>query len=113
MLSGIDLLFTIPFSIWSIITWFPVQPWPGWTTLHADFSRIDKYSATIWRNDIKGLAANETSRWIGVAYGFLFFIFFGFTDEARRHYRLAFQAVFSKLGYQKASSVSAKYVFTF
>ena len=49
LLSGIDLLITIPFNIWVFTAWFPVFPWQSWTETHADFSRVDTFPLAIWR----------------------------------------------------------------
>jgi pheromone a factor receptor len=113
MLSGIDLLITIPFNIWVFTAWFPVFPWQSWASLHADFSRVDTYPAAIWQRNPGIGPSLEVTRWIGVAYAFIFFILFGFTDEARERYAFALQFVAKKIGYQTKSSVSSECVISF
>ena len=110
MLSGIDLLITIPFNIWCLTTWFPIYPWIGWTVLHYDFSRIDKYPATLWQGDLKIRLMIEGDRWISVVYALIFFSFFGFTVEAKSHYTSALQFFAKKVGYKIGSSSYSGYV---
>jgi len=47
------------------------------------------------------------SRWLIVACGFIFFAFFGFADEARRHYRHAFNSVVKRVGFSTGSMGSS------
>jgi len=35
----------------------------------------------------------ELTRWLVVACGFIFFAFFGFADEALKHYKIAFGSI--------------------
>jgi hypothetical protein len=53
-------------------------------------------------------AAIEGSRWISVVYAFVFFVLFGFTDEAMEHYVCALRNVAKTLGYQTRSSGSSE-----
>lgn len=46
----------------------------------------------------------EMSRWLIIACGLIFFGFFGFADEARKHYRLAAQFVSKRVGYSTGST---------
>lgn len=106
MLSGIDLLFTIPISAWVFSSWFPVYPWQGWTALHSNISQVETLPASIWRSDHNDAIAVEATRWFSVAFAFVFFVFFGFADEARKHYVFAFHSVAKKVGYHTGSSDS-------
>jgi len=39
------------------------------------------------------------SRWLVVVCGLIFFAFFGFADEAQRHYKIAFESVAKRVGH--------------
>ena len=44
------------------------------------------------------------SRWLVVACGLVFFAFFGFADEAQKHYKIAFASVVKRVGYTTTGS---------
>ena len=62
------------------------------------FSRVDQIPATIWRSDPNANTGIEMSRWLIVVCGLIFFAFFGFADEAQRHYKIAFDSVVKRVG---------------
>jgi Pheromone A receptor len=98
MLSGIDLLITIPFNTWYFVTWFPVMPWPGWKASHSDWAEIPIITAAQWGRTTSGMVYYEITRWIVVVYGVVFFVFFGLNVGARRNYASTWQHV-SKMLY--------------
>jgi pheromone a factor receptor len=110
MLSGMDPFLTIGYNAWILMMWLPVFPWQNWTATHAGFSHVDKFPAAIWRASQKILILNELSRWICVINAITFFMFFGMTAEARRHYALVLQFVAKKLGCHTGQSDSSEYV---
>jgi len=96
-----------------------VQPWVSWEDTHfgwlaqawaievfangdrgwcAGFSRVDQFPAALWRADPGAKFALEGPRWVTVLSGLLFFAFFGFAEEARRHYQAAYVAAARQLG---------------
>ena len=94
-LATIELLCTTPFAAYSIYlnaTTEPIQPYISWSDTHFNYSRVDQFPATLWRLNHQLVVSLELSRWLVVACSFVFFLFFGFADEARRHYRAAFAA---------------------
>ncbi|KAJ7164082.1 pheromone A receptor-domain-containing protein [Mycena filopes] len=101
-LATIELAFNTPISSYGLylnITQSPIAPWISWENTHFDFSVIDVFPALFWRSDHKTVVAVELSRWAQVFCAFIFFAFFGFAAEARKHYRLAFWAVGKRLGF--------------
>jgi pheromone a factor receptor len=116
MLSSIDMLFTIPFNIWWFTTYFqvPILPWPGWKYIHSDWSNILRLTTAELRANPHLLYQVEISRWICVFYGFIFFVFFGVTAEARKHYASPWQTV-SKTFYRQKGfpRESSEYVLGF
>jgi pheromone a factor receptor len=112
MLSGLDLLITIPLNIYAFSTWFPISPWPGWAAVHSNFSHVERITAVEWRSDAGLLAAVEATRWTSVLYALLFFMFFGVGAEARKHYTSALKCVGKRFGYYLQTPSSwVKYVF--
>ncbi|KDQ50574.1 hypothetical protein JAAARDRAFT_141773 [Jaapia argillacea MUCL 33604] len=101
-LSGVELVFGIPLSSYSIylnITGSPIHRWVSWENTHWGFSRVDQFPSILWHNEPTLAASLELSRWLTIFCACIFFAFFGFADEARKHYRLAFTSVAKRVGY--------------
>jgi pheromone a factor receptor len=81
-----------------------VFPYKGWANTHWGFSRVDQFPSIEWEANPLLVTSLELSRWAPVACAFIFFTFFGFADEARKHYRLAFTTVAKRVGYSVSSS---------
>lgn len=79
----------------------PIEPWRSWSDTHYQYSRIVQVPALIWRSNEMLVASYETSRWITVLCPLVFFCFFGFVHEARKHHRALFNAALKRLGYQQ------------
>jgi len=107
-LAGIEMLLQIPWS--SVLIYLDVKsgisPWVGWADTHAHFSRVGQFPAVEWKSDHIALITLELSRWAIVVCAAIFFGFFGFADEARKNYRLAFNSVAKKVGYTTANMSS-------
>nr|BDD37078.1 pheromone receptor [Rhizopogon roseolus] len=100
-LAGIEVLCTIPlgaFVIYLNAAVSEVYPWISWANTHYDFSRVDQYASIVWRMDNLSVLSIELSRWFLVICAFVFFAFFGFADEARKNYRLAYVSVAQRVG---------------
>ncbi|KAJ6470317.1 putative transmembrane pheromone receptor [Mycena sanguinolenta] len=101
-LASMELFLSLPivtYGLYLTITRQPIQPWISWENVHADFSRIQQLPAILWRADSHLEATAELTRWIGVICALIFFGFFGFAAEARKHYRLGFWAVAQRCGF--------------
>ncbi|EIM84333.1 fungal pheromone STE3G-protein-coupled receptor, partial [Stereum hirsutum FP-91666 SS1] len=106
-LGGIEIL-TLPFAAWALAVNIQdgVFPWISWADTHSDFGRVVLIPAVLWRSDSLSVMNFEIYRWFLVLAAFVFFSFFGFADEARKHYRLVYTSVASRLGYSTASMSS-------
>lgn len=85
-LAFTDVIFTIPITsyfLWVNLAQNPVYGW-SWVSSHDGFDRVDTVPAVLWQNQAAG--GFEVSRWVNVLGAFVFFGFFGFSEEARRHY---------------------------
>ncbi|KAJ7189820.1 putative pheromone receptor [Mycena pura] len=108
-LAATDLLCTVPISIWIIVTEasvYGLDPRVSWAVTHSNFSRVGQFPGIIWRSDKPTVMGLEMNRWLFVACAFIFFIFFGFADEARKNYRSAFTTVARRVGYTTAGKSS-------
>ncbi|KAF9484476.1 fungal pheromone STE3G-protein-coupled receptor [Pholiota conissans] len=102
VLAGVEVACCIPLSITTIVlnaTRGEVRPWISWEDTHYNFSRVVQYPSLIWRSDPTANTSLELSRWLVVVCGLIFFAFFGFADEAQKHYKLAFASVAKHVGY--------------
>ncbi|KAG1763918.1 pheromone A receptor-domain-containing protein [Suillus occidentalis] len=109
-LAGIEMLCTIPLGIYVIYlnaTAQPISPWISWADTHLDFSRIEQIPSVFWRTSNPTVLSLELSRWLLVVCAFVFFAFFGFADEARKNYRLAYVSVAKRVGLSTAGTVSS------
>ncbi|PPQ99740.1 hypothetical protein CVT24_009723 [Panaeolus cyanescens] len=100
-LASTDALLNIPMNLVVIILGAvraEMNPY-NWDDVHFDFGRVDLYPAVYWQSDSQTHAMMEATRWSVVFCGLLFFAFFGFGDEAQRHYKLAYNSIASKLGF--------------
>ncbi|KAK0460303.1 pheromone A receptor-domain-containing protein [Armillaria novae-zelandiae] len=89
-LASIELLVNIPVSTYGLyinINRTEIHPWVSWANTHYGWYIIDKYPALLWRMNPYTVVAVELSRWSTVFVAFVFFAFFGFSDEARKHYK--------------------------
>ncbi|KAI0270667.1 pheromone A receptor-domain-containing protein [Gloeopeniophorella convolvens] len=106
-LSMTEILLTLPIASYSLYLNTQVavvQPWISWDDTHFDYSRIGQFPTVIWRASATQTVGMELSRWLVVVCAFIFFAFFGFADEARRHYRLAVSFASSRLGFSRTGS---------
>jgi pheromone a factor receptor len=92
-LAAVDILCTVPISSYFVyINTLSMQPWISWEDTHYNFSNIDQFPSIIWRAIPAQEIGMELARWIPVLGAMLFFAFFGFTQEAKSHYKMAFVA---------------------
>ncbi|TFY61867.1 hypothetical protein EVG20_g6899 [Dentipellis fragilis] len=107
-LATTEMLCTTPLAIFVIYlnaTTEPVEPWRGFADAHFAFSRVEQIPAVIWQMNHELVISLEFSRWSNPLCAFVFFAFFGFASEARKHYRLAFLAIAARVGYRPSAKV--------
>ena len=113
-LSSVQIFCSLPLTIYNIYFnahVLEVYPWISWDDTHFDFSSVRQYPADEWRTNPTSSNALELSRWYFVSAALLYFAFFGFAEEARKRYRLAYSFASSRLrlpefGSTRASSSS-------
>jgi pheromone a factor receptor len=99
-LAGTEVLLTVPLGSYSIYLNVKtgIWKWESWADTHSGFSRVDQILAFQWRADPINEVSIELTRWLCVLCAFIFFGYFGFADEARKHYRSTFQSVAKRTG---------------
>jgi pheromone a factor receptor len=99
-LSMIEILGTIPLSSYILAANVKAGfgPWVSWADVHSDYGEIAQVPSIVWKSDPMDHALLELYRWSLVACALIFFGFFGFADEARRHYRLVYTTLASRVG---------------
>jgi pheromone a factor receptor len=105
VISATEILGTIPLGTLIIVksAKMGVEPWRGWAYTHEDYSAVYQVPESIWRNEPYTVFFLEMYRWSLVLCAFLFFALFGFADEARRHYRLVYASIASRIGYSTSA----------
>jgi pheromone a factor receptor len=101
-LATTEIVCTTPLAIFVIYTntaGRALEPWRSWDDTHWNFSRVEQIPAVIWRSDRVLSNGIELARWIVPACSFVFFAFFGFANEALRHYCIVFWAIVKPLGF--------------
>lgn len=100
-LASVDLLFTIPLSLYIIIrsTQIPIHPYISWWNVHQNFHNSILVPAIQWKNIPAVRHSFAFSRTVTIVCPYIFFAFFGFADEARKNYRSAFESLAKKVGY--------------
>ncbi|KAF9458255.1 pheromone A receptor-domain-containing protein [Collybia nuda] len=108
--AGIDVVLTIPlgcFAIYDNIKRYGgVQPWVSWANIHSNFNVHGVIPASSWRANPYTEGMAEFNRWMIILCAFTFFTFFGFAEEARRNYLVAFMRIASWFGYGATPSTS-------
>lgn len=105
-LAGVEILFTVPlaaFSIYLNLSSSSMQAYNNWDSAHADYSLIEVLPSAVWQSDALSATSVELSRYSTVLCAVVFFAFFGFADEARRNYRLAYESVAKRVGLSTGS----------
>jgi len=108
-LASVEILFNIPLNAYGIsvmVKSSPLLPYSSWEDVHYNFSFVRQVPALVWRSDKNTEISLELQRWAVVFCAFVFFMFFGFADEARKNYRYAFQSVVKRVGLSTGSSSS-------
>ncbi|TFY59627.1 hypothetical protein EVJ58_g5654 [Rhodofomes roseus] len=106
LLCCVEMGCTIPLGAFSIFINnddVDIAPYISWANAHYDFSYVGKYSAIAWMNNRPFYISVEMGRWIYPCSAFLFFALFGFAEEARRNYKLAFWAIVKRLSFHPPS----------
>lgn len=105
-LAVVEIICTTPlaaFVVWLDATAQPIEPWRGLADAHFNFSRVDQVAAVQWKPVHLLHVSLELTRWSPVICAIVFFGFFGFAVEARRHYRDAFWVVVKPFGLSRPS----------
>ena len=113
ILGTTDAIFSTGIQIWLLVATFTDGEIDRFTSLkyiHTYISTVVRFSGQEWRSASDATSV-EFDRWLLVICALLFFAFFGFSDEAIKHYRYAMSLVGSYVGVSTGSrSSSSRYV---
>ncbi|KZV72325.1 STE3-domain-containing protein [Peniophora sp. CONT] len=101
LLASMELFANFPLTIyiiWRNATQYEVFPYISWYNVHVGFSHVNQYPRILWGGDPELVSGIEMQRWLTVACALVFVFFFGFADEARKHYSKAYTSIASRLG---------------
>ena len=110
-LACTEILCTTPLAILSIVvnaTAAPVAPWVSWEETHYGFDRVGQVPAVVWRSNHAIVLGLSLTKWSSVVCAFIFFLFFGFAAEARKHYSSAFTKLLLVCRLKKPASPHAE-----
>jgi len=98
-IASVDMFGSIPLATYVMVknARLGVIPWKSWADTHYNYSRVRQIPAFVWKNEPTLAQELGMFRWVLVACAFVFFAFFGFADEARRHYRLVYTSLVSHI----------------
>ncbi|EJU00450.1 STE-3-like pheromone receptor [Dacryopinax primogenitus] len=73
------------FVLVSQFTDYAFQPWVSWDYVHSNWYRVGQYPLSLLTPEERNI--HLALWWVTPVSGFLFFVFFGFSDQAMRDYR--------------------------
>jgi hypothetical protein len=109
-LSSVQIFCGLPMTAYAIYfnaRVIPLNPWISWDDTHFDYSFVGQYPADVWRTNSAASSALELNRWYFVGSAFIYFAFFGFAEEARKHYRMAYSFASTRLRLPEFNSTRA------
>ncbi|KAM6493090.1 putative transmembrane pheromone receptor [Amanita muscaria] len=102
LLATLEIVFNVPISSYDLYlnaTKVRIYPWNSWSDVHFDWYNINAYPAFLWRSDNSVVATLELTRWSPIICALVFFIFFGFAQEARKNYSVILSSVTKRLNF--------------
>ncbi|KAH9916388.1 putative fungal pheromone GPCR, STE3-type [Epithele typhae] len=96
------------FSIYINTAGLQIQPWISWENTHYNFSFVELFPTFVWHAKLASHIAIEMGRWIYPCSAIMFFMLFGFAEEARRCYSTAFWRVAKVFGIQPKAQKTGK-----
>ncbi|KAJ4490544.1 pheromone receptor [Lentinula aciculospora] len=107
LLALIDIMCTLPIGTYTIyisLKGLPLAPWISWEDTHYDFGFVQLIPAVIWRSDFRTYTSVQITRWLPIACAFIFFVLFGFAEEAMKNYRRMLLPLARRFGYNPATN---------
>jgi pheromone a factor receptor len=103
-LACLEILCTIPLSLFLLHNFLTIHPhkWISWSKTHHNYNVIVQVPSSIWQSTTVERFSVEC-RWFYILCAYSFFAFFGFADEARQHYRLAYKSLVTRAGFSTSS----------
>jgi pheromone a factor receptor len=115
-LAMTEMMCTTPlaiFVIWLNATTTTIGPWRSWNNTHLDYSRVEQIPGVLWRSNHLLVVSMELTRWTSPFCAIVFFIFFGFAQEARKNYRMVFDVAAKRFGFTPRNMAQSSHKSTF
>jgi Pheromone A receptor len=104
LLATTEMIITVPYSTYLLVDTLQTGLIKfSWSTLRHNYTHVPQFTTVEWQSDPLGRVALEMDNWALVYCAFAFFGFFGFSDEARGHYRRVYSSITRRVGFSKSS----------
>ncbi|KIM26532.1 hypothetical protein M408DRAFT_330503 [Serendipita vermifera MAFF 305830] len=100
-LASVELVVVLPLNIFSLVsnmTNGTLYPYTSWDDVHYNFGRVVYMTNFALTSNRKFYTEFTVARWVIPLSGFLFFLFFGLSIEARKDYNRAANLFLGRLG---------------
>ncbi|KAI0682988.1 pheromone A receptor-domain-containing protein [Cerioporus squamosus] len=111
LLACIDMTCNVPLTVlnmWINNDGVQMDPWVSWANTHYQFWHVEQIPGFVWRANRAFTVSAELGRWIFPICAIIFFLLFGFAEEARRNYSTLFWTVAKRFGLAKPEPRSSK-----
>lgn len=111
LLACIDMTCNVPLTVlnmWINNDGVNMDPWVSWANTHFEFWHVEQVPGFVWRANRAFTVSAELGRWIFPICAIIFFLLFGFAEEARRNYTALFWAIAKRFGFSKPEPRSPK-----
>jgi len=108
-LAASDVFLCVPIQLLVIIQSVPFMKkvhWISWEDTHWGFQRVDQFSELQWMNSPTMKFNAYCAKSLTIVACAAFFLFFGFADEAQKHYKMALNSMAKTLRISTAGSGS-------
>ena len=91
-LAAVNVLFTLPLTVCTLVINLRkgLYLYRGFADLHTDFGRVNSVAAVVRQQKAAAVAMMKFRAWRPIPCALFFFLIFGFTTEARAHYKATF-----------------------
>ncbi|KAI0065774.1 STE3-like pheromone receptor [Artomyces pyxidatus] len=99
-LACADVVATVPLASYQTYTWArsaTYRTWIPWNEVHNNFSHVGQFPSEFWKSHPAYSTPLELMRWMDVVAALSFFLVFGTSSEAVRHYRMVLRYLASKM----------------
>ncbi|KAF9061816.1 STE3-like pheromone receptor [Rhodocollybia butyracea] len=94
LLVCVDMICNTPIGVFSILVAARAALLPFSTLSQTvNFTHVELVPSSVWKADRLSRAVTEINHWVPVFCSFVFFVFFGFAEEAKKNYRRWYESI--------------------